>query len=977
VRIQIGAYTRELDVVDGWVRFPPRQADHVDVTLTGWTSVASVDPRAHTAQPVPPGVAELQIPGVEDLVVAPDMDAPTGQPCGFGPDVFIDGIRVTTEVEGTVRDLLENRPLRWSACGDDAAGVDVGSGQHTLEIRASRMFDADGVVLRRSPALPRTADDVGTVAVTRWDDTHRTVDVTTEAAALLVVPENGNAGWIARAGGARLPAVRVDGWQQAWVLPAGFDGAVTLEFTPQDAYESGLGFGAAGLAVLVGLAAVRPRRSVGIADQPRHRAVPGPARPVLAGTAIVAFGGVIAGVVGAITFATAGVLLRLDRRRLLIIGAVLGVVALTGVAVSALLDQRWDDAVRMWTFLPLVALIGVVTVRTLLRAEGGVTTPSAITGPIAGLRRRWASQRPWMMVAYALVAAQLGWRAWALSHSFFWQDDFVYVHLAGDGLSLDYLLQDYKGHLMPGQFLLSWALTEVAPLSWAPAAILVLALQATASVLVLWLVRALAGDGPLTLTVVAVYLFSPLTFTASVWWSSALQAVPLQICMAWALLAHLRYLRTGSRVAAASAALAVVVGLLFWQKALLIPLVLVAFTALVGPLFTGRPLASLLRRSAPVLVGYVVVAAAYLTAYLLVTEQDGSGLPTATELWQLLRFAVVDTFAPGLLGLMAGAEPAGALLAPAPPAGILFASWQIVGLVVVASLVLARWTAARAWALLLGYLLVDVALVASMRLDFVGTVIGRDPRYVADAIVVATVVLAAVGVAVRDRRAILPPALWRSRAVVASALVLAMVNASLISTFAVVQRLPMDDATRFVANARAAAETSGQVDLVDGAVPEGVIAPFFVEQARASVVVGALSGYRFGRPSADLRMLDGFGLPQPIEVRPAATAAVEERSSSCAWPLRGDRVDIPLNATVPAGRWVVRIGYYSAAPTTGVLTVGPQRRDVDLLAGVHHLYLEYAATHPVRQVSLGRLPAGDAACVTDVVVGAPWPRQHG
>jgi arabinofuranan 3-O-arabinosyltransferase len=976
VRIQIGAYTRELDVVDGWVRFPPRQTDHLDVTVTDWTSVSSVDPRTHTAQPVPPGIAELQIPGVEDLVVPPDMDAPTGQPCGFGPDVLIDGIRVSTEVEGTVRDLLENRPLRWSACGDEAAGVGVRSGQHTLEVRASRMFVADGAVLRRSPVLPRAADDVGTVTVTRWDSTHRTVDATTDAAALLVVPENGNSGWIAHADGVPLPAVRVDGWQQAWELPAGFDGEVTLLFTPQDAYEAGLGIGAAALAVLVGLAAVRARKPVGVADRPRHRAIPGPVRPVMAGTATVAFGGLIAGAVGAITFAAAAVL-RLDRRRLLIVGAVLGVVALTGVAVSALLDQRLDDDVRMWTFLPVIALIGAVTVRVLLRAEGGVTTPSAIRGSVVGLKRRWSSQRPWITVAYVLVALQLGWRAWALSHSFFWQDDFVYVHRASQGLSLDYLLQDYKGHLMPGQFLLSWGLTELAPLSWLPAAMLVLVLQAVASLLVLRLVRALAGDGPLSLALVAVYLFSPLAFTASVWWASALQAVPLQLCMAWAVLSHLHHLRTGSRLSAASALLAVVVGLLFWQKALLIPLVLLAFTVLVGPLFTGRALRSLLRRSVPALVGYLVVGAGYATVYVIHTAQDGSSLPTPTEVLQLLQFAIADTFAPSLFGVMGGAEPAGALLAPTPSPLVLLASWQVLGVAMVASLVLARWTALRAWALLLGYLLVDVALVASTRLDFVGTVIGRDPRYVVDAVVVAVVALAGVGVAVGRRHDALPPALWRFRAAVASGLVLALVNASLISTFAVVQRLPMDDAGRFVTNARDAAATSGPVDLVDGAVPDFVIAPFFVEQARASVVVGALSGLRFGRPSADLRMLDGFGLPQPIDIRPAAAAAPGERSSPCAWPLRGDRIDIPLDATVPAGRWVVRIGYYSAAPTTGVMWVGPRRQEVDLLDGVHRLYLEYASTHPVRQISIGGLPAGDAACVTDVVVGAPWPRQAG
>jgi hypothetical protein len=326
---------------------------------------------------------------------------------------------------------------------------------------------------------------------------------------------------------------------------------------------------------------------------------------------------------------------------------------------------------------------------------------------------------------------------------------------------------------------------------------------------------------------------------------------------------------------------------------------------------------------------------------------------------------------------MGGAEPAGALLAPTPPPLVLLASWQVLGLAVVASLVLARWTAFRAWALLVSYLLVDVAFVATTRLDFVGTVIGRDPRYVADAVVVAIVALAGVGVAVRNRRAALPPALWRSRAAVASGLVLALVNASLISTFAVVQRLPMGDAGRFVTDAREAAAASVRVDLVDGPVPDFVIAPFFVDQARASVAVGALPEFRFGQPSADLRMLDGFGRPQPIDIRPAATAAADERSSSCAWPVRRDRTVISLDATVPAGRWVVRIGYYSVAPTTGVLEVGPRREQVDLLDGVHHLYLEYVSDHPVRQVSLEDLPAGDAACVTDVVVGAPWPRQAG
>ncbi|MEV6493898.1 DUF3367 domain-containing protein, partial [Actinoplanes sp. NPDC051633] len=69
-------------------------------------------------------------------------------------------------------------------------------------------------------------------------------------------------------------AVRVDGWQQAFVVPAGAGGAVTLRFTPDRPYRSALAIGA-GCALLVALAAFLParrrRRSAlvtALADQP-------------------------------------------------------------------------------------------------------------------------------------------------------------------------------------------------------------------------------------------------------------------------------------------------------------------------------------------------------------------------------------------------------------------------------------------------------------------------------------------------------------------------------------------------------------------------------------------------------------------------------------------------------------------------------------------------------------------------------------
>jgi arabinofuranan 3-O-arabinosyltransferase len=77
------------------------------------------------------------------------------------------------------------------------------------------------------------------------------VQVQTSVAALLVVHENENPGWQATLDGTTLPAVTVDGWQQAWVVPAGASGVIHLDFTPQAAFTAGLLGGAGAAAVLL------------------------------------------------------------------------------------------------------------------------------------------------------------------------------------------------------------------------------------------------------------------------------------------------------------------------------------------------------------------------------------------------------------------------------------------------------------------------------------------------------------------------------------------------------------------------------------------------------------------------------------------------------------------------------------------------------------------------------------------------------
>jgi arabinofuranan 3-O-arabinosyltransferase len=107
---------------------------------------------------------------------------------------------------------------------------------------------------------------------------------------MLETSENFNRGWEARAGEVILTPVQVDGWRQAWLLPAEVAGIVTLSFTPQAAFEWGLLAGVLAVLVLIALAALRARASA----PPLNNPTPTPvwALPIMLSIAALLVGGV-------------------------------------------------------------------------------------------------------------------------------------------------------------------------------------------------------------------------------------------------------------------------------------------------------------------------------------------------------------------------------------------------------------------------------------------------------------------------------------------------------------------------------------------------------------------------------------------------------------------------------------------------------------------------------------------------------------
>ncbi len=94
--------------------------------------------------------------------------------------------------------------------------------------------------------------------IEEWSATHRVVGVAEQAQPqVLEIAENFNPGWRADLAGVELQSVRVDGWKQGFLVPAGAGGQVSVDYAPDSTYRWGLAIGLLAALAVVYLA-VRP-----------------------------------------------------------------------------------------------------------------------------------------------------------------------------------------------------------------------------------------------------------------------------------------------------------------------------------------------------------------------------------------------------------------------------------------------------------------------------------------------------------------------------------------------------------------------------------------------------------------------------------------------------------------------------------------------------------------------------------------------
>ena len=229
-----------------------------------------------------PLVAPLQITAVT-IPGVPPARRPAGPlrlGCGQGPVISVNGLGVRTRVTGTYPDVLAGRPVPFTACGQ----VLLRPGPNQVTEPATDRYSVQDVVLARPGARVLDPDPAATaparVVVRSWNSSRRVLSVTAGAASYLVVNENFNAGWHAvTAGGQPLRPVRLDGWKQAWLLPAGTSGVVTLTYGPDHVYRAAIFAGLLALVLVALLALGRWPRARGRAPAPAERPGGEPASP--------------------------------------------------------------------------------------------------------------------------------------------------------------------------------------------------------------------------------------------------------------------------------------------------------------------------------------------------------------------------------------------------------------------------------------------------------------------------------------------------------------------------------------------------------------------------------------------------------------------------------------------------------------------------------------------------------------------------
>lgn len=569
---------------------------------------------------------------------------------------------------------------------------------------------------------------------------------------------------------------------------------------------------------------------------------------------------------------------------------------------------------------------------------------------------QWIRSDPVRAVAIALIVLQLAWRPQIAGGGFLAVDDYALEsQAAGSHLTFRFLGSMFNNHLMPGGMLVSWLVTRGAGLEYWPYVILLTAGQAAVSIAFYRLLRRLLPAGWGQLVPLVLFLFSPLTLEATSWWVAGVNLLPMQLAMVLAVGAQVRYVHTGRARHLVTLGLSLVLGLLFFEKSVLIAPLLFVLTACLYS--GGGPVRATLRTLTRYWRAWLVlfvICAGYLALYLTRAQSSVHRPSSPTEPISFVRQLLFSTLIPGLFGgpwRWLSAEDG----APITATGEIPRWLALAGFVALVVLtVLARRVALRAWLVLLVYTAMVAVLLAATRLgQFYSAAAGLAPRYVGDVLVVAALCLGVALLGLRDPAPSLPwsaaparmagwPAPVRTREGVAVALVVTL-GGYLLGAAWSGARFADDwkvktgrDYLRTV-QAELATAPPGTV-FFDQPVPAGVLRGLSWPYNLQSEFFRPLSQRpEFVTEAEDPMVIDDLGRFQHaqvvgVDIKPSA-------DQGCGYKLdRGRAVAIPLTGNLIEWAWVVHFGYLSSGDSDALLRLGDGQHWFQVHRGLHEIF---------------------------------------
>lgn len=535
---------------------------------------------------------------------------------------------------------------------------------------------------------------------------------------------------------------------------------------------------------------------------------------------------------------------------------------------------------------------------------------------------------------------------------YFYWDDLILVGRAGTQnlLSPSYLFDDHDGHVMPAAFLVSGAITRLAPFSWVWPAVSLVVLQALASLALLRALWVILGWRPVLLVPLTFALFTPLAVPGFAWWAAGLNTLPMQAALAWVCADAILLVRTRQPRYAVAGVVVYFGGLLFFEKAAVIPFVAFAVVALLGYVTGSFGVREVWRRGLRLWLACLALTVAWIGVYLIVVDQKRWSFDVAMT-GELLGRSFTHGIVPGLVGgPWAWQRWAPASPWATPPASVMVLGW----VVVIAAVALALARKQRIWPVLavaLGYAVacqIPIYLMRSSR--FTALELAQTLRYLPDLVVVLAL-LAAVGFCAPNRTS---PRLDASRArtAVAVAVAVLFVMSSLYSTATFLRVWRDSPVPSYLNNARAGLAATSDAPLLDQEVDPLILQRVaFPENLASHMFALAQPRPEFASATTDLRMFDRAGTLLPAQVTWVRTI-VEGPAPNCGYLIQPDfPVRMPLDGPLLPADWTAEINYLanSDGSLTMALSEGPEAK-VPVRPGLNRVFV--------------RLPgAGDAITV--------------